>query len=188
MQLCPITIRHCLINVRNVPQVSDVRLPGLESLMTITACGSHTLPPPLYFITTAWSALKIITLSFSFVYFTYHAVNFILCSLSDVCWFQHLKPSAALHPLFLVLLCCTPYTFLHFMSGPQVCRSSDTSFLRTAWLLYDLWPPYDSVQDTAFSSVTSRNFHRTQFAVLRKMYLQLFAEKLAMWLKQKLLT
>src|SRR3984893_17245629 len=82
--LPPIRIRYYPINVQNVPQVSDIGLPGLESLVTITACGSHTPPSPLYFITTAWSVLEIITISFSFVYFIYHAVNFILCSLSDV--------------------------------------------------------------------------------------------------------
>src|ERR1700730_8024278 len=118
MQLCPITIRHCPINVRNVPQVSDIGLPGLESLVMITARRSHTPPTPLYFITTAWSVLDIVTISFSFIYFIYYAVNFILCSLSDVGAFQRLKPSAALHPLFLVLLCCPPHIFLHFTSGP----------------------------------------------------------------------
>src|ERR1700731_3601289 len=71
-------------NVRIIRQVPDIGLLGLESLVTITACGTHTLPPPFYFITTAWSVLEIITISFSFLYFIYHAVNFILCSLSDV--------------------------------------------------------------------------------------------------------
>ena len=161
-------------NPQNVWQVSDIGSPSLESLMMITARRSHTLPTPLYFITPAWSALDLVSISFSFIYFIYHAVNFILYSLSNVCSFQHLKPFSPLCPLFLMLLCCTPHTFLHLTSGPQVYRLSDTSSLRTAWLFYDLWLLYDPVHNTALPSVTSGDFHRTRFAVLRKMYLSMY--------------
>ena len=81
----PMTIRYCPITSGTSAKVPDIGLLGLGSPMAITACKSHTPPIPPYFITPAWTALDLVSISSSFVYFICHAVNFTLCSLSDVC-------------------------------------------------------------------------------------------------------
>jgi len=72
-------------NIRNIRQVLGIGLLGLGSPVMSTARRSYTPPTPPHSIIPAWSALDFVSISFPFVYFIYNAVNFILCSLSDVC-------------------------------------------------------------------------------------------------------
>ena len=139
--------------------------------MTITARRSHTLPTPFYFITPAWSALDILTIPFPFLYLIYHAVNFILWSLSTIQSSERFKPFAVLCPLSLVPLCCTSPTFLQFMSSLDVCYSSDISFLRATQFPCDITPPCNPSRDIALFHMFSGHFHTFQFAVLTELYL-----------------